>query len=111
MTAGPLHTFEELRALFLRIEFAIGRDVCADPVMDIVLMIASENARGRYPTANEVLLAVGAPRDTAKRFIDALLNRNTLVFHEGRNGLALGSEIRKRVEAALSASKTMASAT
>ena len=97
MTDLSTTRIDQFRAAFLRLEGAIGRDVCADPVLDIILMIASENARERYPTINEVLLAVGAPRETARRFIEALLSRKTLAQFEGSSGLCLSEKTKDGV--------------
>lgn len=91
---------ENLRRLLLMVEAEIGRSVCADPVIDIILLIAVENARGRYPTVTETILAAGAATETTRRFVDLLVARKALSKGE-HGGLTVSPRIVDILESGL----------
>lgn len=95
-----LYALEKLRKLLLEIEHQIGRNVCADPVIDIILAIAIDNARGRAPSIAEAILASGSTTDTTRRFVDVLIARNVL-RNESNGGLTLHPRLQATLDAGL----------
>ena len=93
MTQEIVQALDSLRRMLLDVETEIGRNVCADPVIDIILLVAVENARGRFPTMNETILASGAGTDTTRRFVDVLIAREAL-FKGEKGGLIVKPRIR-----------------
>jgi hypothetical protein len=83
---------EALRRLLLDVETEIGRNVCADPVIDIILLVAVENARGRFPTVTEAILAAGSATETTRRFVDVLIARQALIKGD-QGGLSVSPRI------------------
>lgn len=101
MTNDGAPALEKLRALLLEVESEIGRNVCADPVIDIILTVAVDNARGRFPTVNETILAAGAASETTRRFVNVLIKRQTLI--KGDNG---GLVVNPRIQSILATGLT-----
>lgn len=92
MTQEIVQALDSLRRMLLDVETKIGRNVCADPVIDIILLVAVENARGRFPTLPETILASAAGTDTTRRFIDVLVAREAL-FKGDKGGLNVNPRI------------------
>lgn len=101
MTLETVLTLESLRRMLLEVETEIGRNVCADPVIDIILLVAVDNARGRFPTVTEAILACGAATDTTRRFVEVLVTRQALVEAED-GGLMVSPRIHAILEGGLS---------